>query len=74
MNQTTPRLYTLQIEITEETRVRLDLVKTIIRLERRGMINPTWADAVMWLADVVPVPQLLADLCRPADNEGTKGE
>lgn len=57
------REYDILIKVRERTRVRLDLVKAIIRLQQGGLSNPTWADTVEWLADTVPIPELLADAC-----------
>jgi hypothetical protein len=74
MTDAPQRTYLLQIEVSLATRKRLDLVKTIIKMQREDMYAPTWADAVQWLSETVPIPELLADLCKPADNEGTKGD
>lgn len=66
--------FSMLIEVSEETRTTLELVKTIIKLQRPGLGPVTWTHAVEWLANTVPVRELLADLLTPAETVGATGE
>lgn len=68
------RYYDILINVPERTRKRLDLVKAIIRLQKDGLANPTWADAVQWLTETVPIPQLLASACAEVTDQAHTGE
>jgi len=61
------------IEVSKEVRTNLELVKTILKMQRPGIGAVTWTHAVEWLAHTVPVRELLADLCRPANVEASTG-
>ncbi len=70
MDQTTE--YRILLTVTERTRQRLNMVKAAIQLQRGGLANPTWSDTIEWLSETVPIPELLAELCKPAQPEAPK--
>ena len=64
--------YKLQILVSNRTRARLILAQAIIDQQRQDLARATWSDVVEWLAETVPLPQLLAELCGEAAEEGHK--
>lgn len=65
--------FSMLIEVSEEVRTALELVKTIIKLQRPGVGAVTWTHAVEWLAYTVPVRDLLAEMLQPQEDAAHKG-
>lgn len=68
------RTYDVMLNVSERTRKRLELVKTIIRLQQSGLTQATWSNAVEWLVETVPIPELLASLCSEVDQTAPQGD
>ena len=65
--------YRMLLEVTPETRRRLDMVRMIINLERPGENAGTWDNVIEWLVNMVPINEILAELCKPATTNAPNG-
>lgn len=61
------------LTVTARIKARMELVRAIIAINHPTRRTASWDAVVQWLVDTVPIPELLADLCRSASDPGTQG-
>lgn len=65
--------YRILLKVKPTTRRRLDMVRMILDLQANGEKVGTWDNVVEWLTNMVPIPELLAELVAPQNTEAPKG-
>lgn len=56
----------LSLTVSNRTHARMKLAKSLINILRPERHDITWNDVIEWMAETVPIPQLLAEACAEA--------